>query len=117
MTLSGGQKQRTAIAQMLMRRCPVMIFDDSLSAVDAETDARIRRALTKDTEGATVILIAHRIATLMHADRIIVLDGGGIAEQGTHEELLENGRPVQEIYDLQNSGEWERRTHADGRNE
>ena len=90
-TLSGGQKQRTAIAQMLIRQCPIMIFDDSLSAVDAETDARIRAALRKDTGDATVILIAHRITTIMHADQILVMDKGRIRERGTHEELLALG--------------------------
>lgn len=103
-TLSGGQKQRTAIAQTLIRRCPVMIFDDSLSAVDAETDARIRAALRKDTEGATVILIAHRITTLMHADQIIVMEKGRVREKGTHEELLAAGGIYRRIYDLQMAG-------------
>ena len=100
-TLSGGQKQRAAIAQMLIRRTPVMIFDDSLSAVDAETDAAIREALRKETTGSTVILIAHRIATVMRADRIIVLDKGRIAEQGTHDELMALGGIYRKIYDLQ----------------
>ena len=103
-TLSGGQKQRTAIAQMLIRRCPVMIFDDSLSAVDAETDARIRESLRKDTRGATVILIAHRITTIMHADRIIVMEKGRVREMGTHEELLSLGGMYRRIYDLQMAG-------------
>lgn len=103
-TLSGGQKQRTAIAQTLIRKCPVMIFDDSLSAVDAETDARIRAALRKDTEGATVILIAHRITTLMHADQIIVMEKGRVREKGTHEELLSAGGIYRRIYDLQMAG-------------
>ena len=88
-TLSGGQKQRTAIAQMLIEEPPVMIFDDSLSAVDTQTDARIRKALSENIDDATVILISHRIMTLMHADNIIVLDKGRIVEQGTHKELLE----------------------------
>ena len=87
-TLSGGQKQRTAIAQMLIEEPPVMIFDDSLSAVDTQTDARIRKALSENVDDATVILISHRIMTLMHADNIIVLDKGRIVEQGTHEELI-----------------------------
>ena len=100
-TLSGGQKQRTAMAQMLIRRTPVMIFDDSLSAVDSETDVRIRTALRSETAGSTVILIAHRITTVMHADRIIVMDRGRIAEAGTHEELLETGGIYRRIYDLQ----------------
>ena len=87
-TLSGGQKQRTAIAQTLIRHTPVLVFDDSLSAVDAETDAEIRRALRERTRNATVLLIAHRITTLMQADQIIVLEHGRIAQQGTHEELI-----------------------------
>jgi ATP-binding cassette subfamily B protein len=103
-TLSGGQKQRAAIAQMLVRRTPIMIFDDSLSAVDAETDTRIRHALHKNTADATVILIAHRITTLMNADHIIVLDKGRIREQGTHEELLAKNGLYRRIYDLQTAG-------------
>ena len=103
-TLSGGQKQRTAIAQMLIRQCPIMIFDDSLSAVDAETDARIRAALRKDTGDATVILIAHRITTIMHADQILVMDKGRIRERGTHEDLLALGGTYRKIYDLQMAG-------------
>lgn len=100
-TLSGGQKQRTAIAQMLIRKPPVMIFDDSLSAVDAETDAKIRAALKENVGDATVILIAHRITTLMNADEIIVMDQGSIAERGTHEELLARQGIYHRIYDLQ----------------
>ena len=81
-----------------------MIFDDSLSAVDAETDARIRAALRQDTGEATVILIAHRITTIMHADRIIVMEKGRVAEQGSHEQLLEMGGIYRRIYDLQMNG-------------
>lgn len=106
-TLSGGQKQRTAIAQMLIGRPEIMIFDDALSAVDAETDARIRREIRKYTEGATVILISHRITTLMQADEILVLEHGRITEQGTHEELLEKQGVYRQIYDLQTSRESE----------
>ena len=100
-TLSGGQKQRAAIAQMLVRRTPVMIFDDSLSAVDAETDARIRRALQENTSEATVILIAHRITTLRHADEIFVLENGRIAEHGNHDELMSMGGIYSRVYELQ----------------
>ena len=100
-TLSGGQKQRAAIAQMLVRRTPVMIFDDSLSAVDAETDARIRRAMQENTSEATVILIAHRITTLRHADEIFVLENGRIAEHGNHDELMSMGGIYSRVYELQ----------------
>ena len=100
-TLSGGQKQRTAIAQMLIRKPPVMVFDDSLSAVDAETDAEIRRALRENVGSATVILIAHRLTTLMHADQILVMDQGRLVQRGTHEELLAQDGIYRQIYDLQ----------------
>ena len=100
-TLSGGQKQRAAMAQMLVRRTPIMIFDDSLSAVDAETDARIRRELQKNTSDATVILIAHRITTLRYADEIFVLEKGRIAEHGSHDELLAQGGIYSRVYALQ----------------
>ena len=103
-TLSGGQKQRTAIAQMLISKPPIMIFDDSLSAVDAETDMKIRHAIQENTGSSTVILIAHRITTLMNADHIIVLDKGRIREQGTHEELLAQNGLYRRIYDLQTAG-------------
>ena len=113
-TLSGGQKQRTAIARMMMRECPIMIFDDSLSAVDSDTDARIRAALKENTGDATVILIAHRITTLMHADQIIVMDRGRIREKGTHEELTALGGVYRKIYDLQMAGS-EELMETDGR--
>lgn len=103
-TLSGGQKQRTAIAQMLIRRPDIMIFDDSLSAVDAETDAKIREALETETKGSTTILISHRISTIMHADSILVLDHGRAAAVGTHRELLEKSPLYRKIYDLQMQG-------------
>ena len=104
-TLSGGQKQRAAIAQMLVRRTPIMIFDDSLSAVDAETDARIRSALERHTSDATVILIAHRITTLQHADEIFVLEDGRIAEHGNHDELLARGGIYSRVFALQTGAE------------
>lgn len=100
-TLSGGQKQRIAIARTLMLRCPVIVFDDSMSAVDMETDAKIREALRRDTEGATVLLISHRINTLMHADNIIVLDEGRIVESGTHAQLMAKGGLYSRVCEIQ----------------
>lgn len=100
-TLSGGQKQRTAIARMLTQNTPIMVFDDSLSAVDADTDARIRQELQKNLGDATVILIAHRVTTLMHADCIMVMDKGQIREMGTHAELMNKNGIYRQIYDMQ----------------
>ena len=99
--VSGGQKQRVAIARMLMQQAPVMIFDDSLSAVDAETDEKIRTALRRSTGKATVLLISHRVTTLMQADRILVLDGGRVAELGTHAQLVEKPGIYRDIYHIQ----------------
>lgn len=90
-TLSGGQKQRTAIARTLLEHAPIMVFDDALSAVDAKTDEAIRGRLREAAGGSTMILIAHRVATLMQADQIIVLRDGRIVEQGTPEALLAQG--------------------------
>lgn len=100
-TLSGGQKQRVGIARTLIRNTPYLIFDDSLSAVDSETDAAIRANLNEKFKGATVIIISHRVNTVMHADNIIVLEGGRIAESGTNDELLKKGGTYKKIYDIQ----------------
>lgn len=100
-TLSGGQKQRVAIARMIVQDTPIMVFDDSLSAVDTETDEKIRRALRQYMGRATVIIISHRISTLMNADQIIVLDRGRIVQRGTHRELLAQPGPYREIYEIQ----------------
>lgn len=100
-TLSGGQKQRVAIARMLMQEAPIMIFDDSLSAVDAETDAKIRAALKERMGNATVILISHRITTLMQADEILVLKDGALSDLGTHQELISRPGIYRDIYDIQ----------------
>lgn len=104
-TLSGGQKQRVAIARMLVQKTPIMIFDDSLSAVDAETDEKIRHALREYTGQATVILISHRISTLMDADRILVLEDGCLTAEGTHEELLKKSELYRDIYRIQSPEE------------
>ena len=112
-TLSGGQKQRVAIARMLMQHAPVMVFDDSLSAVDAETDTKIRTALREQVQGATVILISHRITTLMQADRILVLEDGRVADIGTHSELISRPGAYRDIYDIQMSSD-DRRLMEEG---
>ena len=104
-TLSGGQKQRAAIARMLTQETPIMIFDDSLSAVDTQTDARIRQAISRKFGKASVILISHRITTLSAADKIIVLDRGRIVEEGTHEELKQSGGIYQKIYEAQSGSQ------------
>ena len=103
-TLSGGQKQRTAIARAIFQKTPIIVFDDSLSAVDTETDAKIREALHNNLKDSTVILISHRITTLMKADKIYVIDNGTVAEHGTHEELIKSNGLYQQIYDIQQSG-------------
>ena len=100
---SGGQKQRLAIARALVKKAPVYIFDDSFSALDFRTDAALRKALKKYTGNSTVIIVAQRISTIMHADKIIVLDGGRIVGSGTHNELLESCDAYREIAVSQNS--------------
>ena len=100
-TLSGGQKQRIAMARTLLMECPIVVFDDSMSAVDMETDAQIREALRESTSDTTVIMISHRINTLMLSDQILVVDNGRIAQSGTHEELLRQDGLYRRVYDLQ----------------
>ena len=102
-TLSGGQRQRVAIARMLLQKAPVLIFDDSLSAVDAETDSLIRKALSTHMKDSTVILISHRITTLMAADEIMVLKQGRAEEMGTHSELIAQNGIYRKIYEIQMS--------------
>lgn len=104
-TLSGGQKQRVAIARVLVGSKPIMIFDDSLSAVDTETDAKIRAELEKRFGTASIVLISHRISTLSKADMIIVLDKGRIAEAGSHEQLKAAGGIYGQICRLQSGAE------------
>lgn len=104
-TLSGGQKQRVAIARTLIKNSPVIVFDDSLSAVDTETDAKIRHELKKHVKDSTVIIISHRITTLMSCDNIIVLDDGKVIESGNHESLIKTNGLYKKVYDMQSSVE------------
>ncbi len=95
--VSGGQRQRLAIARALVKRAPIFVFDDSFSALDFATDARLRAALGKSLGNATVIIVAQRVGTIMKADRIVVLDAGRVVGIGTHPELLATNETYQEI--------------------
>ena len=103
-TLSGGQKQRVALARTLVRNPKIMILDDSLSAVDSETDSSIRASLKRRYGNATVIIIAHRTSTLSEADRILVLEQGRITQEGSHSELIGQNGLYKRIWDIQNAG-------------
>lgn len=101
MGLSGGQKQRISIARAICVDPSILILDDSTSAVDMDTEFRIQKDLKKVMKDRTTIIIAHRISSLKHADEIIVLENGEVAQRGTHEELLQTGGPYKRIYDIQ----------------
>lgn len=101
LTLSGGQKQRTAIARAILRDPSILILDDALASVDTITEERILNGLASVMKNRTTILVSHRVSTVRNADRIIVLDQGSIAEQGTHDELLRLGRLYSELYQKQ----------------
>lgn len=100
-TLSGGQKQRVAIARVLVKNHPIMIFDDSLSALDTETDLAIREALKSTNRETTTIIITHRITTAMEADRIMILDDGSIVENDTHDNLIKRDGLYKNLYEIQ----------------
>ncbi|EOC99510.1 ABC transporter ATP-binding protein [Caldisalinibacter kiritimatiensis] len=102
-TLSGGQKQRIAIARTIINDSPILIFDDSLSAVDTETDAAIRKALKERKKDVTTFIISHRVSTLSEADLIIVLDKGKIVQSGTHDELIEQPGLYKRVWAIQNA--------------
>ena len=102
-TLSGGQKQRVAIARTLLKDNDILIFDDSLSAVDTETDAAIRKALKEKRKGMTTFIISHRLTTLAEADFVVVIEDGRVAQQGTHDELIHQEGLYKRIYQIQNT--------------
>ncbi|MGN0800320.1 MAG: ABC transporter ATP-binding protein [Christensenellales bacterium] len=102
--VSGGQKQRLCIARALLKRPKIIILDDSTSAVDTATDAAIRKALREELAGTTTLIIAQRIASVMDADRIVVMNEGTIADVGTHEELLERSEIYREVFESQQKG-------------
>jgi ATP-binding cassette subfamily B protein/subfamily B ATP-binding cassette protein MsbA len=106
-TLSGGQRQRLSIARALVKDAPVLILDEPTSALDAQTEALLLEALERLMEGRTTLIIAHRLSTIRNADRIVVLEDGRVAEQGTHQELLVKGGLFQNLYQRQfeNSGQ------------
>lgn len=100
--LSGGQKQRLSIARMFLKNPPILILDEATSALDTETELSIQRALNELAEGRTTLVIAHRLATIRHADRIIVVTPEGIEEQGTHQDLLKHGGHYAKLHEAQN---------------
>ncbi len=102
--VSGGQKQRLCIARAILRKPKILILDDSTSAVDTKTDALIRMAFAEEIPNTTKIIIAQRVASVEHADKILVLDGGKILEMGNHEQLMQKGGVYKEIYDAQTKG-------------
>jgi len=99
--LSVGQKQRISIARVLLKDPPIIIFDEATSNIDTETEVKIREALEELTRNRTTFIIAHRLSTLRHVDRIFVVDGGRLVEEGTHEVLLARGGIYRTLYDAQ----------------
>lgn len=102
--LSGGQKQRLSIARAILKDAPIFVFDDSFSALDFLTEARLRTALARRIAGRTQLIITQRVSSAMHADRILVLDGGMLVGQGTHAELLKTCGVYREIHASQTGG-------------
>ena len=99
--LSGGQRQRLSIARAILKNAPVMIFDEATSSVDTETERAIQENLHTLTQGKTALVIAHRLSTIRHADRILVLKDGEVAEAGHHDALVESGGVYAELWRIQ----------------
>ena len=99
--LSGGQKQRIAIARAILRKSPIIILDEATASVDVETERKIQQAIGDLIGKKTIIAVAHRLSTIKNADEILVLEDGKIAEQGTHSELIEEGRIYARMYRIQ----------------
>ena len=102
--LSGGQRQRVAIARAILKNAPILILDEATSQLDSVTERDIQESLWDLMQGKTTIVIAHRLSTLLHMDRILVFDGGKIVEDGTHDELLSRGGLYKTLWDAQVGG-------------
>ena len=96
-TVSGGQRQRLAIARALVKKAQIYVFDDSFSALDLQTDRRLRQALRRSMAGTTMVIVAQRVSTIIDADQIVVLEDGAIVGRGTHDELLASSETYREI--------------------
>jgi subfamily B ATP-binding cassette protein MsbA len=99
--LSGGERQRLAIARALLKNPPILLLDEATSSLDAESERLVQKALESLMHDRTVLVIAHRLSTVQHADRIVVLEGGRIVECGAHQELIERGGIYRRLYELQ----------------